>query len=75
MNTTHTRPPQPDRSALVTRHQSYRGLKVEQNLLSQFTMYVVELDHFGLFISDSQPEAFDMAFEALFSPSPQARTA
>ncbi len=56
MNTTHIRPPQPDRSTLVTRHQSYRGLKVEQNLLSQFTMYVVELDQFGLFISDSRPD-------------------
>ncbi len=75
MNTTHTRPPQPDRSTLVTRHQSYRGLKVEQNLLSQFTMYVVELDQFGLFISDSRPEAFNMAFEALFSAGPPARLA
>ncbi|QKO23256.1 hypothetical protein [Rhodoferax sp. BAB1] len=75
MNTAHTRPPQPDRSTLVTRHQSYRGLKVEQNLLSQFTMYVVELDQFGLFISDSRPEAFDMAFEALFNAGPQARAA
>ncbi|KRH99470.1 hypothetical protein [Curvibacter sp. PAE-UM] len=75
MSATATRPPQPDRSTIVARHQSYRGLKIEQNLLSQFTMYVVELDQFGLFISDSRPEAFDMAFEALFSASPQARTA
>lgn len=61
-------PPPVDRPALVTRHKSYRGLKVEQNLLTQFTMYVVELDQFGLFISDSRPEAFNMAFEALFNP-------
>jgi hypothetical protein len=53
---------------VVARHKSYRGLKVEQNLLNQFTMYVVELDQFGLFISDSRPEVFNMAFEALFSP-------
>lgn len=63
-------PPSLDRLTLVTRHKSYRGLKVEQNLLTQFTMYVVELDQFGLFISDSRPEAFSMAFEALFSPQP-----
>lgn len=75
MSATTARPPQTDRSTIVTRHQSYRGLKIEQNLLSQFTMYVVELDQFGLFISDSRPEAFDMAFEALLSASPQARAA
>ena len=75
MSATTTRPPQPDRSTIVARHQSYRGLKIEQNLLSQFTMYVVELDQFGLFISDSRPEAFDMAFEALLSASSPARTA
>lgn len=75
MNATSARLQQPDRSAIVTRHQSYRGLKVEQNLLSQFTMYVVDLDQFGLFISDSRPEAFNMAFEALFSASPQAQAA
>ena len=72
--TTTVRPPPPDRSTIVTRHPSYRGLKIEQNLLSQFTMYVVELDQFGLFISDSRPDAFDMAFEVLLSASPQART-
>lgn len=75
MNTTMSRMPPTDRSTLVAQHQCYRGLKVEQNLLSQFTMYVVELDRFGLFISDSQPEAFNMAFEALFSPTPLTRTA
>lgn len=52
---------------LVTRHKCFRGLKVEENLLASFTMYIVELDQFGLFISDSRPEAFNMAFEALFS--------
>lgn len=57
-----------DRLSLVTRHRCYRGLKVEQNLLTQFTMYTVELEQFGLFISDSQREAFNMAFEALFNP-------
>ncbi len=74
MNATNARPPLPDRSIIVTRHQSYRGLKVEQNLLSQFTMYTVELDQFGLFISDSRREAFNMAFEALFSVRRQAQT-
>lgn len=74
MTATTARPQPPDRSTIVTRHQSYRGLKVEQNLLSQFTMYVVDLDQFGLFISDSRPEAFDMAFEALFSPGHLAPT-
>ena len=54
-----------DRLAIVTRHKTYRGLRVEQDLLSQFTMYSVELDYLGLFISDSRPEAFNMAFEAL----------
>jgi hypothetical protein len=62
----------PDRLALVTHHQGYRGLKVEQSLLSQFTMYIVEIDQFGLFMSDSRIAAFDMAFEALFNPSPRA---
>jgi hypothetical protein len=68
-------PPPPDCSAIVTRHQSYRGLKVERNLLSTFTMYVVDLDQFGLFISDSRPEAFHMAFEALSKPESQALAA
>ena len=58
--------PAPDRLALVTGHQSYRGLTVEQNLLIQFTRYTVELDQLGLFISDSRWAAFDMAFDALF---------
>ncbi len=75
MNTTLSHTPPTDRSTLVAQHQCYRGLKVEQNLLSQFTMYVVELDRFGLFISDSRPEAFDMAFEALFGPTLLAETA
>jgi len=57
-----------DALTLVTRHKSYRGLTVEQNLLDQFTMYIVDLDHFGLCISDSRPEAIHMAFEALFMP-------
>ncbi len=71
MSTTILRPMPPrslDRSIIVERHKSYRGLRIEQNLLSQFTMYTVELDRFGLFISDSRREAFNMAFEALFSP-------
>lgn len=72
MSTTLSHPLQPDRSTLVTQHQSYRGLKVEQNLLSLYTMYVVELDPLGLFISDSRPEAFNMAFDALFSPGSRA---
>jgi hypothetical protein len=58
----------PDPLALVTRHQSYRGLTVEHNMLAQFTMYTVHLENLGIFISDSRPEAFNMAFEALFSP-------
>jgi len=61
---------QTDKPAFVTRHKSYRGLTVEQNLLSQFTMYTVDLENFGLFISDSRPEAFNMAFEALYSGRP-----
>ena len=60
----------PDHLALVTRHKSYRGLTVERNMLDQFTMYTVHLDELGLFISDSRPEAFDMAFAALFSRQP-----
>ncbi|MDE2615886.1 MAG: hypothetical protein KGL73_02560, partial [Burkholderiales bacterium] len=75
MSATAIRPTQPDRSTIVTRHQSYRGLKIEQNLLSQFTMYVVDLDQFGLFISDSRPAAFEMAFEALFNPAALATAA
>ncbi len=65
----------PDRSALVQGHQSFRGLRVEQNLLATFVMYTVDLDRFGLFISDSRPEVFNMAFEALFNPMPEARAA
>lgn len=59
----------PDCCALVAKHQSYRGLKVEQPLLGSFAMYIVELDQLGLFISDSRPEAFHMAFEALRHPA------
>jgi hypothetical protein len=59
-----------DPLALVTRHKSYRGLTVEHNMLSQFTMYTVHLENLGIFISDSRPEAFNMAFEALFSQQP-----
>ncbi len=66
-------PVRPPAADLVTRHKCFRGLKVEQNLLAAFTMYTVELDQFGLFISDSRPEAFDMAFEALFGPPGAAR--
>ncbi len=65
----------PDHSSLVRGHQSFRGLSVEKNLLSPYTMYTVDLDQLGLFISDSSPEAFNMAFEALFKPKPQALTA
>ncbi|MCZ8252743.1 MAG: hypothetical protein O9318_09765 [Hylemonella sp.] len=60
----------PDRSTQVRHHPSFRGLRVEQNLLSAFTMYSIELDRLGLFISDSSLEAFNMAFEALFNPAP-----
>lgn len=59
-----------DRPNQVRRHPSFRGLRVEQNLLSPFTMYTIELDSLGLFISDSSLEAFNMAFEALFNPPP-----
>lgn len=55
-------------------HGRYRGLRVVQDLLSQFTMYTVELEQLGLFISDSQAAAFAMAFDALF-PSPRGLTA
>ena len=59
-----------DRPTLVRHHPSFRGLRVEQNLLSPFTMHTIELDCLGLFISDSSLEAFNMAFEALFNPRP-----
>lgn len=62
-----------DRPTLVRHHPSFRGLRVEQNLLSAFTMYTIELDRLGLFISDSSLEAFNMAFEALFTPAPAAQ--
>ena len=55
---------------VVTHHESYRGVTVEHNMLAQFTMYTVHLDNLGIFISDSRPEAFNMAFEALFSAQP-----
>jgi hypothetical protein len=57
-----------DQLAVVKRHKSFRGVTVEHNMLSQFTMYTVHLENLGIFISDSQLEAFNMAFEALFSP-------
>jgi len=57
----------PDHLDVVTRHKSYRGLTVEHNSLAQFAMYTVHLENLGIFISDSRPEAFNMAFEALFS--------
>jgi hypothetical protein len=53
--------------ALVKRHKSFRGVTVEHNVLSQFTMYTIHLENLGIFISDSQLEAINMAFEALFS--------
>ena len=59
-----------DHLAVVTHHESYRGVTVEHNMLAQFTMYTVHLDNLGIFISDSKPEAFHMAFEALFSAQP-----
>ena len=67
-----TAAPAPDRSTLVQGHPSFRGLRVEQNLLATFAMYTVDLDRFGLFISDSRPEVFNIAFEALFKPMPEA---
>lgn len=67
---TTVRPPPLDRSTIVARHQSCRGLKVEQNLLNTYT---VELDPFGLFIADSRHEAFNMAVEALCNTRPQAK--
>jgi hypothetical protein len=57
----------------VRHHPSFRDLRVEQNLLSPFTMYTIVLDRLGLFISDSSLEAFNMAFEALFNPAPTAQ--
>lgn len=65
----------PDRSALVKGHPSFRGLSVEQHLLATFAMYTVDLDRYGLFISDSRPEVFNMAFEALYNPRPEALAA
>lgn len=70
MNATAT---QTDRPSQVRHHPSFRGLRVEQNLLSPDTMYTIELDCLGLFISDSSLEAFNMAFEALFHPGPPAQ--
>ena len=67
MNTTLTTPNQAlAADQLVMHHRRFRGLRVEQDLISQFTMYTVELEQLGLFISDSQAAAFAMAFEALF---------
>jgi hypothetical protein len=54
--------------AVVKHHKSFRGVTVEHNALSQFTMYTVHLENLGIFISDSQLEAFNMAFDALFTP-------
>lgn len=45
--------------------QRFRGLRVEQNVLAAYTMYIVELDQLGLFISDSRAAALDMALDAL----------
>lgn len=59
-----------DRPTQVQGHPSFRGLRIEQNLLNPFTMYTIELDCLGLFISDSSLEAFNMAFDALFNPTP-----
>ena len=56
--------------AVVKHHKSFRGVTVEHNPLAQFTMYTVHLENLGIFISDSQVEAFNMAFEALFSRQP-----
>jgi hypothetical protein len=71
--TMNATPSHTDRPTQVRHHPSFRGLRVEQNLLSPFTMYTVELDSLGLFISDSSLEAFNMAFEALFNPGPQTQ--
>jgi hypothetical protein len=60
----------PDQLAVVKHHKSFRGVTVEHNVLSQFTMYTVHLENLGIFISDSQLEAFNMAFDALFSAQP-----
>lgn len=63
------------RPVIVMHHKTYLGLTVSQNLIAQSTMYTVELDPLGLFISDSRPEAFNRAFEApLGLPAPD-RTA
>jgi len=48
----------------------FRGLRVEENLFTSLTMYIVELDQLGLFISDSRAAALDMACEALSIPQP-----
>jgi hypothetical protein len=47
----------------------FRGLRVEENLLAAYTMYIVELDQLGLFMSDSRAAALDMALDALNGPS------
>jgi hypothetical protein len=60
----------PDQLAVVKHHKSFRGVTVDHNVLSQFTMYTVHLENLGIFISDSQLEAFNMAFDALFSGQP-----
>lgn len=49
----------------VLQHRSFRGVTVVCDLLCQFSMYTIDLDEVGLFISDSRPEAFKMAFAAL----------
>jgi hypothetical protein len=67
--------PHADRPTQVRCHPSFRGLRVEQNLLNPFTMYTIELDCLGLFISDSSLEAFNMAFDALFNPGPRLNSA
>jgi hypothetical protein len=60
----------PEQLAVVKHHKSFRGVTVDHNVLSQFTMYTVHLENLGIFISDSQLEAFNMAFDALFSAQP-----
>lgn len=56
----------------VSADRRFRGLRVEENLLAAYTMYVVELDQLGLFISDSRAAALDMAFDALCGQSAAA---
>jgi len=57
--------PTPNPSVWVQRHEGFRGVTTIRDLLGEFTMYSVVLENIGDFISDSRPEAFNMAYEAI----------